>query len=147
MPSVSIDYSKAADALKLLSDASGSPFVVSTPFGLSILEIQGQLLLPPSVPQTELAVDPEQRKTFVKVDDIRDAVHFGNLSFDENDPNKVILFIGTSQRLIGAIETLPQPLGVLRMTTGNDNADLAKARIVDIIYKKLIFKHRPLPIM
>lgn len=146
MPSVSIDYSEASHALSLSQDASGSPYVISTPFGLSILEIQGKLILPLSAPESEQDLDPEHAKTFVKVDEVRDAVKFGKLSFDERDPTKAVLFVGTSQRLNGTVETLREPLGVLRIK-GQKASNTEDAKIVDIIYKKVIFKQRPLPIM
>lgn len=188
MPSVPIDYTKASQALTL-SETLSSPFIVSTPFGLSILEIQGLLILP-SVPQNEDTVDPEHVHTFVRVNDVRDAVKFGKLLIDEKDPLKVVLFVGTSQRLNGTIETLREPLAVLRIektkqeddrmrATGSnlngneDNVNVKRLkengsdnrmddhkmevdspegstdaiRMVDIIHKKIIFKHRPLPIM
>lgn len=146
MPSVSIDYSEASHALSLSQDASGSPYVISTPFGLSILEIQGKLILPPSAPQTEQDLGPEHAKTFVKVDEVRDAVKFGKLSFDEKDPSKVVLFVGTSQRLNGTVETLREPLAILRIK-GHKDKSTEDAKIIDIIYKKVLFKQRPLPIM
>lgn len=200
MPSVPINYTKASQALTL-SVTPSSPYVISTPFGLSILEIQGLLILP-SVPKNEEAVDPEHAHTYVKINDIHDAVKFGKLLFDEKDPLKVVLFVGTSQRLNGTVEKLREPLAVLRIQkekpgsrdskngtkngatltidgkkeegyneveccvkglneretvgekdsmdvdTTQHNGNLTNAiTMVDIIHKKIIFKHRPLPIM
>lgn len=152
MPSANIDYSEASRALAVANDIPASPYVLSTPFGLSILEIQGQLVLPSSAPETESDTAVEGGNTFVKVENVdqklvcavRDAVQFGKLSFDEKDPSKVVLFIGTSQRLNGVVETLREPLAVLKVPSQDGDTDI---RMVDIIYKKIIFKHRPLPIM
>lgn len=156
MPSVSIDYTEASQALALSPNTSGSPFVVSTPFGLSLLEIQGKLTIPTGAPRSIKDLDAEHMQTFVKVDDVRDAVKFGRLSFDEKDPSKVVLFVGTSQRLNGEVETLREPVALLKIPKVNEKKGDEKEKdidgnrgvnMVDIIYKKIIFKHRPLPIM
>lgn len=133
MPTTSVEYSKVTAAL------AGEPQLhegcfVSTPLGLAILEIQGELNYPQTVPD-----DLEMAGNFCKVDDIYDAVKFGKMTFDEKDPNKVTLLIGKSQRLMGAVELLREPLGVLRVSDGLE--------MIDIIYKKLIFRQRPLPVM
>ncbi|RKP30275.1 hypothetical protein METBISCDRAFT_27534 [Metschnikowia bicuspidata] len=75
MPTVPIDYSLASQALAS-PDQPDRPFFVTTPFGLSIVEIQGLLVLP-TVPQTEPDHAPDHAATFVKVNDVRDAFRFG----------------------------------------------------------------------
>ncbi|OBA23468.1 hypothetical protein METBIDRAFT_76483 [Metschnikowia bicuspidata var. bicuspidata NRRL YB-4993] len=145
MPSTAIDYSDAHKALNLQPQIlpDGSCFVL-TPFGLSLLEIQGELNLPLSAPVSHEGMDPDYLKNFAKVDGIYDAVRFGKMEFDEKDSSKVVLFIGSSQRLLGTVEPLRNPLGVLRVPAENSGENM---KIVDVIEKKILFQQRPLPIM
>lgn len=152
MPSTRVDYSAVHEALKLeKSEPSSFDEIISTPYGLSILEIQGELNLPTSLSQEQIDKNPEGDyvSNFAKVDDIYYAVKFGKLDFDPKDSTKVTLFIGKSQRLIGSMVNLNPPLGVMRIphNEGNDEEISEDIKIVDIIKKKIIFKHRPLPIM
>lgn len=149
MPTTNIDYAGAHTALaeeqpNTINSMPNQPCMVSTPFGLSILEIQGELNIPRQAPPADIEVDSEYRASFAKVDEIYDAVRFGRMLFDANDPNKVVLYVGKSQRLLGAVETLREPLGVLRVSR---NAEEKEIKIVDVIKKKILFKHRPLPVM
>lgn len=134
--------------------------LITTPYGLALLEIQGELNLPhtkPDIPLDELLPqDQEKMKNFVKVDDIYDAVKFGHLQFDDKDQLKVTLFIGKSQRLIGNVVKLDVPLGVLKVplkqksVEDSDNVDMDQdheIQMIDIVRAKMIFKQRPLPIM
>lgn len=147
MPTTHVDYSEASDTLNASQNPSvpGNCFV-STPFGLSILEIQGELNLPSAPPTNPAGVDPEYLGNFAKVDDIYDAVKFGRMEFDESNPSRVVLYIGKSQRLLGSVETLREPLGVLKVSTVA-NKDDNSMKFMDVIHKKIIFKQRPLPIM
>lgn len=160
MPATEIDYSAAHKVLnspKTSQPESDYDNLISTPYGLSILEIQGELNLPTSIP-TESQLNIDQNKeyisNFAKVDDIYHAVRFGTLDFDAKDFTKVTLYIGKSQRLLGSIVDLDIPLGVMRIPSkydanGNsiEECDQEKIKIIDIIKKKIIFKNRPLPIM
>lgn len=143
MPCADIDYSEAHRVLNGQVHESPEGCFVSTPFGLSLLEIQGELNLPTHAPTDTQNPDPEYKANFATVDEIYEAVRFGNIQFDEKDPAKVVLIIGKSQRLMGSVVTLPKPLGVLRVPSGEE----APMKIIDVIYKKLLFKQRPLPIM
>lgn len=146
MPSTPIDYKdihRALNSNSLTTNSNGC--IISTPFGLSLLEIQGELNLPESAPTETEGLDPDYVRNFAKVDDIYEAVKFGRLEFDEKDPQKAVLFIGKSQRLLGSVVTLKDPLGVLRVPTGDYPTQNMK--FVDLVYKKIIFKQRPLPIM
>ena len=143
MPTANIDYSKANHRLNSepLEAGSVTDNVISTPFGLVLLEIQGELNLPREVPKDNL-------QDFISVDSIHHAVKFGRLQLDEKDPKKLTLFVGNSQRLIGDLVKLNPPLAVLKVPI--DKTDLIKDKsidMIDIIEKKLIFKERPLPIM
>lgn len=111
-----------------------TPPVISTPYGLCMLEIQGQLNLP------HVALDHTHDTVDV---DGHQAVRFGRLQFDDEQPSKVVLYIGNSQRLMGLVVDLPVPLGVVRIPTGGEQL----AEMVDIVRKKLLFKERPLPVM
>lgn len=146
MPSADIDYSDAHEVLNGPQKCPNNGCFISTPFGLSILEIQGELNLPTGAPTNTQGLDPEYVGNFAKVDDIYDAVRFGRIEFDVRDPKKVVLYLGKSQRLLGSVETLPKPLGVLRVPTGANEED-ESMKFIDVIYKKLLFKQRPLPIM
>lgn len=86
MPSTPIDYKDIHRALNASSVASNSDgCIISTPFGLSLLEIQGELNLPESAPTDTEGLDPDYVRNFAKVDDIYEAVKFGRLEFDEKD--------------------------------------------------------------
>ena len=152
MPTARIDYSIAQRILKgeySNSEFPGSPEdnIISTPFGLSLLEIQGDLNLPIQAPTgvTEVDLHSETIQNFIKVDEIYDAVKCGHLQFDPLDPSRVTLFIGKSQRLLGSVVKIDPPLAVLRIPL--KDGEEKNMDIVDIVSKKLIFKQRPLPIM
>lgn len=159
MPTTKIDYSVAHD---ILNRSNGDELIdndniISTPYGLSILEIQGELNLPQTFPQANENHKPEYLENFARVNDIYEAVRFGKLEFDPKNHANVTLYIGKSQRLLGSMVDLETPLAVLRICTDdtNDVNDSSKddsskddsIKIVDIIKKKIIFKQRPLPIM
>ncbi|KAM9938272.1 hypothetical protein OXX80_002221 [Metschnikowia pulcherrima] len=145
MPTADIDYQRAHEALNgNMSDLPDGSCYVSTPFGLSILEIQGELNLPANAPIETENIDPDYVSSFARVDNNHDAIRFGKMEFDEKDPSKVVLFIGKSQRLLGVVETLREPLGVLRVPGEHTGENM---QIIDIIEKKIIFRQRPLPIM
>lgn len=118
MPSTPVAVGGAHAALNAAPQHGPGMHTVSTPFGLLLLEIQGELNVP----------------------DAQEAIQFGRLQFDERDEKKVVLFIGTSQRLLGTVEPLPKPLGLLKQENG-------RMELVDVIHKRLLFKQRPLPIM
>lgn len=159
MPTTRIDYSMAHATLNETStncdESIENDNIISTPYGLSILEIQGELNLPQSFPQENEKHKPEYLENFVRVNDIYEAVRFGRLEFDPKNQTNVTLYIGKSQRLVGSMVDLDIPLGVLRIHTDkhgdmeadSDTKNDASVKIVDIIKKRIIFKHRPLPIM
>lgn len=130
MPKVNIDCSQVRGG------HAKQPNVISTEFGLAIIEIQGELNIP------EIALD-DNGSNNLKIDDLYTAVQFGKLTVDPADETKVTLFIGTSQRMLGRMVKIDPPLGVLRLAA--DNRD--EMKMIDVIKKKIIFKDRPLPIM
>lgn len=121
-----IDYTKARESLQ--SDDT----VISTPFGLVVIEIQGELNIPSTTHSHES----------IKLLDINHAIKFGKLFIEDN--NSLTLYIGNSQRLLGTIETLKTPLGVLKIPLDSDQTTID---MVDVVKKKLVFRDRPLPIM
>lgn len=145
MPTTNIEYSGAHAALNAPTGVlpDGSCYVL-TPFGLSIIEIQGELNLPVAAPTDPEGMDPDYVSSFARVDDLHDAIRFGRMDFDEKDASKVVLYIGKSQRLLGTVETLREPLGVLRVPKETSGETM---QLVDVIEKKIIFRQRPLPIM
>ena len=162
MPTTKIDYSVAHNILNEKTPNDGELIendnIISTPYGLSILEIQGELNLPQSFPQENENHKSEYLENFARVNDIYEAVKFGRLEFDPRNQSNVTLYIGKSQRLLGSMVNLETPLAVLRIKTGtsnnegteNDSLEENKdesIKIVDIVRKKIIFKQRPLPIM
>lgn len=149
MPTAHIDYSVAHGILNGENSANSAEpdDIISTPFGLSLLEIQGDLNLPAQAPTdvTDVDMHTESIQNFIKVDEIYDAVKCGKLEFDPLDTSKVTLYIGNSQRLLGSLVKIDPPLAVLRIPLKDGQE--TSMDIVDIVSKKLIFKQRPLPIM
>ncbi|KAH3671892.1 hypothetical protein OGAPHI_000078 [Ogataea philodendri] len=151
MPSRSINTEKAFESIN--SDTSSADpsvaSVVSTKWGSMILEIQGELNLPDSKPKT-LSQKEQDLFTTVAIPQLvangqeitKDAVKFGKLEI-EQDMKKATLYISTSQRLVGNVESVDPPLGVLKLDSNNNG----QCEIVDVISKKVVFKVRPLPIM
>lgn len=136
MPSVNLDYSKVQSRL---GDTTPGTDIISTPYGLSLLDIQGVLNVPK---------DKIEGNEYLQVDDIYDAVKFGQLTFDSKDQTKVTLIIGNSQRLVGSIVKLDRPLGVLKIPINdNETNESPSIDMIEIIRKKIVFKQRPLPIM
>lgn len=151
MPTARLDCSLVPDIIN-----SNSDNLIFTSYGLTLLEIQGELNLPLQYPKgkPQTPEDFEYLNNFITINDIYHAVKFGNLVFDPHDDKKVTLFIGKSQRLLGNIVKLQTPLAILRIPTnrnGDDDDDMVDdkedIKIVDIVKAKLIFKQRPLPIM
>ena len=148
----------------LLPRGNDSLSTVMTPHGLAVLEIQGELNLPDHRPVGTTQTPQTNDSPYITVDDIYDAVKFGHLEFDKKDESKVTLFIGKSQRLIGNIVKLDTPLGLLKIPLSGANGmnleddqndkdkddaseSTEKVQMIDIVKAKMIFKHRPLPIM
>ena len=122
MPTTKIDYSVAHNILneKTLNEDEliENDNIISTPYGLSILEIQGELNLPQSFPQANENHKPEYLENFARVNDVYEAVKFGRLEFDPKNQSNVTLYIGKSQRLLGSMVNLEEtPLAVLRIKT------------------------------
>lgn len=153
--------------------------VVATPLGLALVEIQGELSIPKETPAglsvgeqglfTRVPLpalyreSPESREGGGSGDaeDV-EVVKFGRLELDE-ELQRATLFISTTQRLIGTVEKIDPPLGVLKVVhagpertaaesaTRSDDVSSAAAgqvcEMIDVVGTKIIFKHRPLPIM
>lgn len=145
MPSTHIDYALGRKAIQASKDsfhADGS-CVVSSSVGLFLLDIQGELSLPFEPSSDSSMVN----STKVTVDEIYKAIKFGKLILDRDNLLRATLFIGKSQRLLGKIENLPKPVGVLVVPSNSEMNLSQPVKLIDIVYKKLIFDERPLPIM
>lgn len=132
MPHKDIIYTEAHKSLQ-------SPHVVTTALGNALLEIQGELILPGEKPEILTA---EEQDNYTQLDGVLWAVKLGKL---ELEGNKAVLYIGTSQRLLGEVKTVDPPLALLRFPEDSNNDDLIE--MVDVIKHKIIFTGRPLPIM
>lgn len=127
MPCIDIDFTRLNEPIE-------------TKDGLIILEIQGELNLPSARSDNDLYVQ----------DGCHDAIRFGIL---ELQGKEAVLYVGKSQRLLGKVVTLDPPLGLLKFPKQDpsleDESDDNSQKVVltDIIEKKIVFSHRPLPIM
>ncbi|KAG7884710.1 hypothetical protein KL938_001837 [Ogataea parapolymorpha] len=151
MPSRIVSTEKASESIKSPTQSvpDNLPSIVCTKWGSMLLEIQGELNLPPNKPE---GLNEQEEKLFTKfvypdlVADnerlVRDAVKFGRLEI-EKDMKRATLYISTSQRLVGTVETIDPPLGLLK----TDIDESGKCEFVDVIRKKVVFKLRPLPII
>ncbi|GME68502.1 unnamed protein product [[Candida] boidinii] len=168
MPSTQVFYEKATASLNLAESKTDKKIqdVIATPFGLTIVEIQGTINLPQvkpknlneteetlfiksSIPKLVSPQSDDSKYDHIQTEDeIRNAVRFGKLELDADGQNAT-LFISTSQRLVGKVETLDPPLGVLRINKNRQESELnpIPSEIVDVITKKVVFRFRPLPIM
>lgn len=144
MPKVDVDCTSAHDALKA-SPLQNS--LITTPHGLCIMELQGDLNLPDHVFEGATSHDEDGEPDFITINDVIDAAKFGRLEFDERDPTKAVLLVGKSQRLIGNIVNLDKPLGVLRVPMNRQEGASDPIKMMDVLKKKIIFNNRPLPIM
>lgn len=133
MPSITI----TTDQVSQLLDPERKQTTVLTPFGNTILEIQGDLEIPEMEAGTDL-LSPEYQFNTCKEKDI---VRFGLLNVSD-DKKHATLYIGKKQRLLGSIVELEKPLGLLKF-----NADTGTVDLKDILHYKIMFKDRPLPIM
>ncbi|GMM46720.1 Ctf8 protein [Pichia kluyveri] len=165
MPVLDIDVSPAVRSLSTTLSSSSSS-LLTTPRGLLLVEIQGDLSLPtvsnesPLFGETSIpnvleklhvdangvdssTIDNNNNNYITTSNDTTNTtleiVKIGKLEIDSNS-NKATLYISTSQRLLGTIETLDPPLALLKTT---DSA----AELSDVITQRIIFKQRPLPIM
>lgn len=158
MPAIPVDFSPAIRAAQLppqtptLADYSS---IVSTPTGLTLIEIQGDLSVPLEKPHGL----SEKEETLFEKREIPpvfsdgtetgpvDVVRFGRLEIDDT-MTKATLFVSSTQRLIGTIEKIDPPLGVLKVVHPHgDDASETHCEVVDVVRRKAVFRHRPLPIM
>ncbi|ODV63567.1 Ctf8p ASCRUDRAFT_23115, partial [Ascoidea rubescens DSM 1968] len=135
---------------------------LSTRLGLVVIEIQGELNYPTRFPidvdddrGDENNTEDEERyieevigNEYIADAKLKQAIRIGRLEIDEHFM-KCILYIGKSQRLIGSIEKLENPIGLLKFPRIFNDKDYQnkKIEIIDIVNYKIIFKNRPLPIM
>ncbi|KAG7858731.1 hypothetical protein KL919_003178 [Ogataea angusta] len=136
MPSRLVSTEKASESVKTPTQPvpDDLPSIVCTKWGSMLLEIQGELNLPPNKPE---GLNEHEEKLFTKFAYpslvaenerlVRDAVKFGRLEI-EKDMNRATLYISTSQRLVGTVETIDPPLGLLK----TDIDETGKCEFVDV---------------
>jgi hypothetical protein len=123
------------------------PQLLQTPSGLAIVEIQGTIHGPHTLPSGS----PSSLSTVTTT--------LGRLEFplydaqEKNDGKwmkKVYLYIGKHQRLTGEVKKLAKPLGIIQkadtesMDSSKDmNSDL---ELVEVVKYKLLFSGRPEPV-
>ena len=117
------------------------PDVLTTPSGLAILEIQGDI-----------------RTTAQTAGSNNMPTAIGRLEFPHYDPTKgaddvawqkrVYLYVGKHQRLTGEVKKLPNPVAILRRRVYGDGSEdqREELEIAEIISHKLLFAHRPEPV-
>ena len=167
MPVSEISVERAVSSLtapakeKSLSDYTT---IIATAQGLALIEIQGDLSLPREKPigltakEEELFQNvplPEILQSIHTVDDAAkesvEVVKFGRLEIDDT-LKRATLFVSTTQRLIGNVEKIDPPLGLLKIytpaqTDPNSHTNQAQCELADVLTTKILFKQRPLPIM
>lgn len=139
MPSTVVKFSEVE---KALPEKSAETNIIRTSKGLFLIELQGELNVPHALARDAVGVSEEYRQLFATVDEIQQAVKFGRLEFDHN--SRAVLYVGKSQRIIGDVEELKEPLGVMKVPTKPELGDI---EIIDVVYSKIIFKSRPLPVL
>lgn len=168
MPALNVSFESVAgrgQATKVGGESGPGDFstVVATPLGLALVEIQGELSIPKETP-AGLSVSEQELFTRVPLpklyrtageesEDV-EVVRFGRLELDES-LQRATLFISTTQRLVGTVEKIDPPLGVLKVVHADTVAERAQTEgtsgkvceMIDVVGTKIIFKHRPLPIM
>ena len=119
---------------------------MKTPSGLAIVEIQGTL--------NSTGAAPLQQR------DGGSALPIGKLVFPYYDASKstediswqkrVYLYVGKHQRLTGEVKKLANPIAVLQKKSqpnpGASSSDNDELEIVEVVYYKLLFAHRPEPV-
>lgn len=163
MPALPISFGSALRSVELPREKptlESYSTIFSTSLGLTLIEIQGDLSLPKSKPE---GLSEKEESLFFKKEiprlfqslhelsadngEVIDVVKFGKLEID-NSLKHATLFISTTQRLIGSVEKIDPPLGLLKVdyATDHDGGE-NQCEMLDIIDTKIIFKQRPLPIM
>nr|POE90611.1 chromosome transmission fidelity protein 8 [Quercus suber] len=117
------------------------PQLLQTPSGLAILEIQGTINTPPHSGSAE-------------------AVAVGQLTFPLHNPElkgdddmtwmkRVYLYVGKHQRMTGEVQRLPKPIAVIQKRRDREEVEShgeEDLEIVEIVYYKVLFAHRPEPV-
>ncbi|CAB4254417.1 similar to Saccharomyces cerevisiae YHR191C CTF8 Subunit of a complex with Ctf18p that shares some subunits with Replication Factor C and is required for sister chromatid cohesion [Maudiozyma barnettii] len=136
MPSTTI----STEQITQLLDPEQKKVTVPTAFGNMILEIQGDLDIP-DIDLTQEQISALNIDAQFNTYKGKNVIRFGLLNISEDKKNAT-LYIGKKQRLLGIIEELETPLGLLKFNSQDGQVDLC-----DIIRYKVLFKERPLPIM
>jgi len=123
------------------------PHLLQTPSGLAIMEIQGTIHGPHTLPSDSASSDSAVTTKLGRLEfPLYDAL-------DKSDTKwmkKVYLYVGKHQRLTGEVKKLAKPLGIIQKANSgvsdsgtNMNSDL---EIVEVVKYKLLFSGRPEPV-
>nr|POE96393.1 chromosome transmission fidelity protein 8 [Quercus suber] len=117
------------------------PRLLETPSGLAILEIQGTINTPAYAGSGE-------------------SVAVGQLTFPLHKPElnghddvawmkRVYLYVGKHQRMTGEVQKLPRPIAIIQKRQNDEAAEADGGddlEIMEIVYYKVLFAHRPEPV-
>ena len=139
MPSVPL-HTGSNGTSPTLSRSSPLPQLLNTPNGLAIIEIQGTLNMPqanndsaPSQPIGRLVIPNQEAGA---ISDTKEGAWM----------KKVYFYVGQNQRLVGQVQKLAKPLGVLRKAgdeSGMTYEGSQALEISDIVRWKIFFGGRP----
>lgn len=146
MPSVNL---KASISNGSESDLASNPLpqLLQTPSGLAIVEIQGTIHGPHTLPSGSPSYQSAVTTTLGRLEfPLYDAQ-------EKNDGKwmkKVYLYIGKHQRLTGEVKKLAKPLGIIQKADAG-RIDSAKdmdsdLELVEVVKYKLLFSGRPEPV-
>lgn len=152
MPCTEIDYSDVKSIIGDADDQQSSQQmaddrIITTPFGLALLDIQGELIIPDHINEEPDSI-PGGTGAHITIDEIYHAVRVGKLYINESNHREATLLVGKSQKLIGTVDDLKPPLAVMRIPNRDQEAQASEpVKIMDVLRKKVVFKNRPLPVM
>ena len=117
------------------------PPTLHTPAGLALVELQGSILSESAQAEFGRALELG-RLVFPAADDTVDGS-------GDWDGKRVLLYIGTHQRMAGEVKKLTKPVAVIRRRPvpphGSDPATEDEVEIAEIMHLKILFAHRPEP--
>ncbi|EME87801.1 uncharacterized protein MYCFIDRAFT_102265, partial [Pseudocercospora fijiensis CIRAD86] len=120
---------------------SALPPTLRTPAGLALVELQGSILSESAQAEFGRALQLG-RLVFPAADDSVDGR-------GDWDGTRVLLYIGTHQRMAGEVKKLSKPVAVIRRRPISPHASHPAAEdeveIAEIMHLKMLFAHRPEP--
>ncbi|KAG6042225.1 hypothetical protein E4U41_002568 [Claviceps citrina] len=127
--------------------SSPLPPLIQTPSGLALLELQGEINLPPTSSSGQPA---------------KDAIEIGQIDFPDYVPDaegsawmkRVHMHVGQHQRLTGEVKKLANAIAVIRRrenrmlenSSGPYMEEGENLEVVEIVRYKILFSNRPEPV-